>query len=225
MVAVQQVIDTNASDLESSALNGVLLYGLGVSGLVLFVLVLAWIVVRSVNKPLRALTAAARDVAEVRLPALVATLEQGGEQTARHIEELKPIHVASKDEIGELAQAFTTIQQVTAHVAEEQSALLRKGIGDLYVNLARRNQSLLDRQISLLDEMESQAEDSDQLGALFELDHLADAHAPQRGEPAGHVGCRAAPPVERVDPDPRRRPRRDRGDHRLRPGELLGLRR
>ena len=38
-------------------------------------------------------------------------------------------------------------------VAEEQATLLRQGIGDLYVNLARRNQSLLDRQLALLDDL------------------------------------------------------------------------
>ena len=87
--------------------------------------------------------------------------------------DLTPIKVTSKDELGELATAFNTIQRVAVAVAEEQSALLRKGIGDLYVNLARRNQSLLDRQIALLDDMEARAEDSDYLGSLFELDHLA----------------------------------------------------
>jgi anti-sigma regulatory factor (Ser/Thr protein kinase) len=81
--------------------------------------------------------------------------------------------VESDDEIGELAKAFSTIQQVTVSVAEEQSELLKKGIGDLYVNLARRNQSLLDRQISLLDDMEATVEDADELSSLFELDHLA----------------------------------------------------
>ncbi len=58
-------------------------------------------------------------------------------------------------------------------VAEEQATLLRKGIGDLYVNLARRNQSLLDRQLALLDDLERDAGDPDDLATLFELDHLS----------------------------------------------------
>jgi signal transduction histidine kinase len=172
VAAVQAVTDAKASALESAALSGVLWYGLGVSGLVLLVLILTWITIRSVNKSLRALTEAARDVAETRLPHLVDTLGQGGEIAPGTLD-LTPIKVTSKDELGELATAFNTIQRVAVAVAEEQSALLRKGIGDLYVNLARRNQSLLDRQIALLDDMEARAEDSDYLGALFELDHLA----------------------------------------------------
>ena len=148
-------------------------YGLGVSALVLLVLVLTWITIRSVNRSLRVLTAAAQEVAEERLPHLVDTLAKGGEVKPGDLGDITPIKVTSKDELGELATAFNTIQRVAVSVAEEQSALLRKGIGDLYVNLARRNQSLLDRQIALLDDMEARAEDSEYLGSLFELDHLA----------------------------------------------------
>jgi len=171
IASVQRVVDTMAADLESAALRGVLAYGLGISLLVLLVLVLAWVMIRSVNRSLHSLTVAARDVAENQLPHLVDTLQRGGDAT--HIDPIPPLTVASKDEIGALAQAFNTIQETTVRVAEEQSAMLRKGIGDLYVNLARRNQSLVDRQIALLDVLEARAEDPDQLASLFELDHLA----------------------------------------------------
>jgi HAMP domain-containing protein/anti-sigma regulatory factor (Ser/Thr protein kinase) len=171
ITAVQRVVDNLAADLESEALRGVLAYGLGISLLVLLVLVLAWVMIRSVNRSLRSLTVAARDVAENQLPHLVDTLQRGGDAT--HIDPIPPLTVASKDEIGALAQAFNTIQETTVRVAEEQAAMLRKGIGDLYVNLARRNQSLVDRQIALLDVLEARAEDPDQLASLFELDHLA----------------------------------------------------
>src|SRR5262249_16153761 len=60
IAAVQKVIDSKASALESDALNGVLWYGLGVSALVLLVLVLTWITIRSVNRSLRVLTEAAQ---------------------------------------------------------------------------------------------------------------------------------------------------------------------
>ena len=58
-------------------------------------------------------------------------------------------------------------------VAQEQSRLLRKGMGDLFVNLARRNQSLLERQLELLDELERNEHDPAALDALFKLDHMA----------------------------------------------------
>jgi HAMP domain-containing protein len=170
IAGVQHVVDNMAAALESDALSAVLAYGLGVAALVLIVLVLAWIMIRSVNRSLHSLTEAARDVADVQLPNLVNTLQRGGDPSRT---EIHPLTVSSNDEIGELARAFNTIQETTVRVAEEQAGLLRKGIGDLYVNLARRNQSLVDRQISLLDVLEATAEDPDQLSSLFELDHLA----------------------------------------------------
>ena len=62
---------------------------------------------------------------------------------------------------------------MTTQVAVEQSRLLRKGMGDLFVNLARRNQSLLERQLELLDELERNEHDPGALDALFKLDHMA----------------------------------------------------
>ena len=83
------------------------------------------------------------------------------------------IEVQSEDEIGELAQAFNDVEAVTIEVAQEQSRLLRKGMGDLFVNLARRNQSLLERQLELLDDLERNEHDPSALDALFKLDHMA----------------------------------------------------
>ncbi len=58
-------------------------------------------------------------------------------------------------------------------MATEQASLLRKGIGDMFVNLARRNQTLLDRQIEYIDELESEEQDPDHLEGLYRLDHMA----------------------------------------------------
>ncbi len=62
---------------------------------------------------------------------------------------------------------------MTVQVARDQAQLLRKGMGDLFVNLARRNQSLLERQLELLDELERNEHDPAALDALFKLDHMA----------------------------------------------------
>ena len=101
IVGVQHVVDNMAASLESDALHAVLAYGLGVSTLVLLVLVLAWIMIRSVNRSLHSLTEAARDVADVQLPNLVNTLQRGGDPGRT---EIHPLTVSSNDEIGELAQ-------------------------------------------------------------------------------------------------------------------------
>jgi PAS domain S-box-containing protein len=54
-----------------------------------------------------------------------------------------------------------------------EQAALRKSIGDLLHNLARRSQGLVDRQLELLDELERNEVDPDRLEELFRMDHLA----------------------------------------------------
>jgi signal transduction histidine kinase len=49
----------------------------------------------------------------------------------------------------------------------------RKFTSDMLVNLARRNQSLLYRQLGIINQLEEQERDPDALAELFRLDHLA----------------------------------------------------
>ena len=71
----------------------------------------------------------------------------------------------------ETADAFSAVQRTAVEAAVEQ-AQLRKGVSLVFRSLARRNQSLLQRQLKLLDEMERGTEDPDALEQLFRLDHL-----------------------------------------------------
>jgi len=54
-----------------------------------------------------------------------------------------------------------------------EQAALRRSIGDLLHNLARRSQGLVDRQLELIDELERSEVDPDRLDELFRMDHLA----------------------------------------------------
>jgi PAS domain S-box-containing protein len=54
-----------------------------------------------------------------------------------------------------------------------EQAALRKSIGDLLHNLARRSQGLVDRQLELIGELERGEVDPDRLDELFRMDHLA----------------------------------------------------
>ncbi|MCC5953536.1 MAG: nitrate- and nitrite sensing domain-containing protein [Acidimicrobiia bacterium] len=163
-----------AQEQASSAQRAALLYGVFALGAVLIALTIAILVARATTGPLRKLTGAAYTLSTERLPALVERLRNPEQDTGESLSaNLKPIDIDSRDEIGQLADAFNSIQQVTVEVAEEQSQLLRKGIGDIFINLARRNQTLLDRQIEFIDQLESNEEDPDQLDNLFKLDHLA----------------------------------------------------
>lgn len=164
---VSSYVSTVRSDSEQSAL----LFLLVTAAAVLLSAVLAVVVARRVTRPLRELTDAADRLSGEQLPALVERLRNPSESSGGVT--LEPIGMRRTDEIGHLADAFDSIQRVTVEVAEEQASLLRKGIGDIFVNLARRNQTLLDRQIEFIDQLESSEEDPDVLEDLFKLDHLA----------------------------------------------------
>ncbi|MFI0423081.1 nitrate- and nitrite sensing domain-containing protein [Spongiactinospora sp. 9N601] len=111
---------------------------------------------------------AARELAGVRLPRLVERLRAGDP----HPGELEPLpsggHTA---EIAGIARAFTSVQRTAVAAAIEQAAL-RAGVSRVFVNLARRNQALLHRQLGHLDAMQRKADDPDVLAELFRLDHL-----------------------------------------------------
>ncbi len=168
--AVDHVVNDAASAQAGAALRETRIYGGAAVFAMLLTLMLIWFVSRAVVGPVRRLTVAAREMSQRQLPALVESLRTGGD-----IGDVQPTHieVTSEDEIGELAQAFNDVEAVTIEVAHEQSRLLRKGMADLFVNLARRNQSLLERQLELLDELERNEHDPAALDALFKLDHMA----------------------------------------------------
>src|SRR5690606_13073207 len=86
--------------------------------------------------------------------------------------DLDPISIESSDEIGQLAAAFNDVNRTTIDVAREQAAL-RGSIAEMFVNVARRDQVLLNRQLAFLDDLERSEEDPSTLSNLFRLAHLA----------------------------------------------------
>ena len=138
--------------------------------LVLTVGLSLWLV-RSMVGPLRTLTRSANEVADERLPGLVDKLQHT--KDPRDLDVVpEPVPVNSNDEIGQVSAAFNSVHRVAIQVATEQAAL-RKSIGDMFLNLARRSQSLIDRQLELIDDLERTEADPDALDNLFKLDHLA----------------------------------------------------
>jgi len=155
-----------SSSAQRQALRNALLIAviLGVALLALFV------VARSMARPLQRLRAGAREIAERRLPEAVERLRttESGDLDVR----VDPIGIRSRDEIGQVAQAVDEIQEVAVRLASEQAAL-RRSIGDMFTNLARRSQTLIDRQLELIDDLERNEADPETLEHLFRLDHLA----------------------------------------------------
>ncbi|MFF3338447.1 nitrate- and nitrite sensing domain-containing protein [Streptomyces flavidovirens] len=150
---------------QDAILNGVLiLLVLGVS------LVGAFVVARSMIRSLRRLQDTATRVAQDRLPELVKQLSEADPQDVDTSVESVGVH--SRDEIGQVAAAFDDVHREAVRLAAEQ-ALLRGNVNAMFTNLSRRSQGLIQRQLSLISELESREADPDQLSSLFKLDHLA----------------------------------------------------
>lgn len=172
-----------ANETLASATRTIILFTGGTAIIAVLALALAVLAARATVRPINELTFAAQTLATEQLPDLVSSLRNPNaktledatfiEKTERTRQELEKISIESGGEVGELADAFNSIQRVTVEVAQAQNQLLQKGIGDIFVHLARRNQVLLDRQIASIEAMEQGEEDPDQLANLFTLDHLA----------------------------------------------------
>lgn len=133
-----------------------------------FSVIMALVIARRLVSPLRRLTQAAGVVRD-RLPTLVEQVSVPGQGPSI---DLDPISIESSDEIGQLAAAFNDVNRTTIDVAREQAAL-RGSIAEMFVNVARRDQVLLNRQLAFLDDLERSEEDPSTLSNLFRLDHLA----------------------------------------------------
>ncbi len=149
--------------------------------LVLLVLILAValavVLARSLNLSLRRLREGALAVAHRDLPDAVSRLRDvrnlgdgGADDIVREVRD--PIQLNNRDEVGQVAQAFNVVHREAVRIAAEQAAL-RTSVSTMFLNLARRSQSLVDRMIGELDQIERGEEDPKRLAQLFELDHLA----------------------------------------------------
>ncbi|MFI8828889.1 nitrate- and nitrite sensing domain-containing protein [Streptomyces sp. NPDC053431] len=145
----------------------------GVAGVLGFVALLVSVIVsvrigRELVRDLRRLRKEAQEVSGVRLPSVMRRLAAG-----EHVDvETEVPHLRYEDdEVGQVGQALNTLQRAAVEAAVKQ-ADMRRGVAEVFVNLARRNQVLLHRQLTLLDTMERRTEDTDELADLFRLDHL-----------------------------------------------------
>ncbi|MBC6458318.1 sensor histidine kinase [Actinomadura sp. HBU206391] len=123
---------------------------------------------RRLTREMLGLRASATELADVRLPAMVERL--GGSDDVDVDAEVPEPKVGKIREVSDLARSFATVQRTAIEAAVGQ-AELRKGVNQIFLNIARRNQSLLHRQLAMLDTLESRAE-PDVLEDLFKLDHL-----------------------------------------------------
>ncbi|MGW0664447.1 nitrate- and nitrite sensing domain-containing protein [Streptodolium elevatio] len=164
-----QLLD-KADSLRDEARKDALVNTVLVVAALLFTIILGVIVARSLVRSLNTLRRSALEIAEQRLPETVRRLaesEPGDVDLS-----VEPIGVATRDEVGQVARAFDAVHTEAVRLAAEQ-ALLRGNVNSMFVNLSRRSQSLIQRQLALISDLENREADPDQLANLFKLDHLA----------------------------------------------------
>ena len=199
---------SHAAWVKVAVTGGIVLLGL------LITILVSTLIGRGIIRGLRDLERSARTLAEEQLPDVVARLRRGEDVDVAA--EAPPLRAGpgpagpgrtgpgriGRDEIGRVGQAFDQVRQTAIRAAVDE-AKLRRGLNDVFRSLARRSQSLLHRQLILLDQMERRASDPEALDDLFRLDHLTTRmrrHAEGLVILAGAAPSRAwSSPVRMVD--------------------------
>jgi signal transduction histidine kinase len=169
---VSSALAANADDLVAAADARTQRYLVLAVAVVLGALLATWLTARSITRPLQSLRAQATDVAERRLPNVLREVLHSPLGQDVTVPRPEPVEVNTRDEVRDVADALSTVQQAAVDLAVEQ-AVLRRNIADTFVNLGRRNQNLLGRQLDFITQLEHDERDPDALGSLFRLDHLA----------------------------------------------------
>jgi signal transduction histidine kinase len=164
-----KAIVSGDGQLWNAVLGSVIALLISVASVIIAVRVSRTLVDRTLMTRLERLRNDSLDLAGSRLPDIVTRLKNG---EAVDVAAELPKLDHGKDEIGQVAEALN-IAQLTAVSAAVSEAKARSGVHNVFLGIAHRNQVLVHRQLQILDEMEKREEDSTQLAALFQLDHLA----------------------------------------------------
>jgi signal transduction histidine kinase len=139
---------------------------------VMLAIALLWLTNRWITRPLRALADQAAAMAGQRLPAAVKEILETPVNENVVQPEVQPVRVHAGGEVHDLEVALNKVQDSALSLAVEQ-ATLRRNVADAYINLGRRNQNLVSRQLEFITQLENDESDPETLEHLFRLDHLA----------------------------------------------------
>ncbi|HEX2145590.1 MAG TPA: nitrate- and nitrite sensing domain-containing protein [Glycomyces sp.] len=172
----RQVLEDARSDREAQVFQ-LLLEAVLILAAFVIATVIALLIARNMATGLRRLREGALDVAHVSLPQAVAQMRDAETIGNRTPDEVAAdigavIDIDQRDEIGNVAHSFNIVHTEAIRIAAEQAAL-RANVSQMFINLARRSQNLVDRLIGHLDHLERGEENPDRLAELFQLDHLA----------------------------------------------------
>jgi signal transduction histidine kinase len=157
-----------ASLTDRQVTEAVLAGGAGLLAVVVSVILLVWFG-RKVTRDLTRLDNSVRDMAQERLPRVVERLRRGDDVDVTA--ESPPPDTSTIQEIARIAESFAAVQRAAVGAAVDQ-ARMRKGVNQVFLNISMRSQSLLHRQLALLDSMERRTGEAKALADLFRLDHL-----------------------------------------------------
>lgn len=165
----RQVAESARNTTRSALIAAGLLTGLAV-GLLALVIGLSVTIGRSISSPLRRLTLAAGQVADIAAEELANVADDDeGPAAVRRLPELP---IGSRDELGELAVAFNRVHATTAALLERQ-VVGRRNVSAMFAGVGRRVGNLIGRQLAMIDVLESAEEDPGTLHTLYRLDHIS----------------------------------------------------
>ncbi|HLT70147.1 MAG TPA: nitrate- and nitrite sensing domain-containing protein [Acidimicrobiales bacterium] len=170
--AVVERVEARADELRADAAARRRLFIGGALALVAVTVGVAWLVSRSITRPLRELGIRARQIASYRLPCAVQDVLDTPRGEDVVMAEPDAIEVAARDEVRDVADAFNDVQVAAIALAAEQAAL-RRNVAESHLDLGRRMQNLLGRLLDALRELHAGEDDPDRRRRLFRVTHLA----------------------------------------------------
>jgi signal transduction histidine kinase len=161
--SVTKSVHAQAAQRRSAAILDTVL----VLAAIVIALVVVLLVARALVRPLRILRDGALKVAHTDLEEEIASVKAGGAEPVP-----SPLPVYTTEEIGQVAHAVDELHTQALLLAGDE-ARLRLLVNDMFETMSRRNRTLVDQQLALIDRLERNEENPDRLDSLFRLDHLA----------------------------------------------------
>ena len=155
--------------LRQGPVRSAVLTGTLTGAILLFLLLATLLVARSLVLPLRRLRAGALDIATSSLPARVRELGEARDPSANL--DVEPIAVHSTDEIGQVARAFDLVHSEAVRLAGTE-AMLRHSVSAMFVSLARRSQSLIERLTQMMESAGQRERDPGPRAEFAAMEHL-----------------------------------------------------
>ncbi len=176
---LNNLVASSATDLQQQTTDDrgaalwrlIFLGGLALASMILISLLVSSLA-RTITVPMRRLRSGAVDAATVRLPAAVRQIEREGPEAVVAVPPVLPVEAKVGPETREVAQALDGLTGEAIRLATSQ-VRLRQSLDEAFVSMSRRSQSMVEKQLAIIDELESTEEDPEQLRNLFRLDHLA----------------------------------------------------